>query len=323
MDNTTVLVLANPTEPQLAMLEQLPEKTSLAVGNNLEAFENTARTADVIFNWSLSGGLLREVFRMCPRVQWVHNRSAGLDGILFPEMVASPVPLTNGSGVFSPSLGEFALASILYFAKDLRRMIRSQEADRWEQFDITEITGQTVGIVGYGDIGRAVATRVRAMGMRVLAVKRHGPPIYNVDPLVSQIYAPDRLHEMLPQCDYVVVSAPLTPETKGMIDTAAFGAMKPTAVLINVGRGPVVDEPALISALSMNIIKGAALDVFDKEPLPAGHPFYSLQNVLLSPHCADHTPDWLERAMQFFIDQFGRYAKGEPLLNIVDKHLGY
>jgi len=323
MDNTTVLVLANPTEPQLAMLEQLPETTSLAVGNNLEAFENTARTADVIFNWSLSGALLREVFQLCPRVQWVHNRSAGLDGVLFPEIVASPVPLTNGSGVFSPSLGEFALASILYFAKDLRRMIRSQEAGRWEQFDITEITGQTVGIVGYGDIGRAVATRVRAMGMRVLAVKRHGPPIYNVDPLVSQIYAPDRLHEMLPQCDYVVVSAPLTHETKGMIDTAAFGVMKPTAVLINVGRGPVVDEQALISALSMNIIKGAALDVFDQEPLPEGHPLYKLQNVLLSPHCADHTPDWLERAMQFFIDQFGRFTKGEPLMNIVDKHLGY
>jgi phosphoglycerate dehydrogenase-like enzyme len=323
MDNTTVLVLANPTEPQLTMLEQLPETTSLAVGNNLEAFENTARTADVIFNWSLSGGLLREVFQMCPRVQWVHNRSAGLDGVLFPEIVASPVPLTNGSGVFSPSLGEFALASILYFAKDLRRMIRSQEAGRWEQFDITEITGQTVGIVGYGDIGRAVATRVRAMGMRVLAVKRHGPPIYNVDPLVSQIYSPDRLHEMLPQCDYVVVSAPLTAETKGMIDTAAFGVMKSSAVLINVGRGPVVDEQALISALSMNIIKGAAVDVFDQEPLPAGHPFYGLQNVLLSPHCADHTPDWLERAMQFFIDQFARFSKGEPLLNIVDKHLGY
>jgi phosphoglycerate dehydrogenase-like enzyme len=323
MDNTTVLVLANPTEPQLAMLEQLPETTSLAVGNNLEAFENTARSADVIFNWSLSGGLLREVFRMCPRVQWVHNRSAGLDGILFPEIVASPVPLTNGSGVFSPSLGEFALASILYFAKDLRRMIRNQEEGRWEQFDITEIIGQTVGIVGYGDIGRAVATRVKAMGMRVLAVKRHGPPLYNVDPLVSQIYAPDRLHEMLPQCDYVVVSAPLTAETKGMIDAEAFAAMKPNAVLINVGRGPVVDEQALLAALSANIIKGAALDVFDKEPLPEGHPFYKLPNVLLSPHCADHTPDWLERAMQFFIDQFGRFAKGEPLMSVVDKHLGY
>ncbi len=323
MENNTILVLANPTEPQLAMLDQLPADTSIAVGNSVEAFERTASDATVIFKWSLSGALLREVFQMCPRVQWVHNRSAGLDNILFPEIVASPVPLTNGSGVFSPSLGEFALASILYFAKDLRRMIRSQEAGRWDQFDITEIAGQTVGIVGYGDIGRAVATRVKAMGMRVLAVKRHGPPLYNVDPLVAQIFSPDRLHKMLPQCDYVVVAAPLTAETKSMIDAAALACMKPDAVVINIGRGPVVDEPALIDALSANRIKGAALDVFDREPLPEGHPFYSLRNVLLSPHCADHTPDWLERAMQFFIDQFARFVKGEPLVNVVDKHLGY
>jgi phosphoglycerate dehydrogenase-like enzyme len=323
MDHHVVVVLADPTEPQLAMLEKLPAETRIAAGNSLEAFQNAASDANVIFNWSLTGELLRQVFAMCPRAQWVHNRSAGLDGVLFPEIVASPVPLTNGSGVFSPSLGEFALAAILYFAKDLRRMIRSQEAGRWEQFDITEITGQTVGIVGYGDIGRAVATRVRAMGMRVLAVKRHGPPLYNVDPLVAQIYAPERVNDMLPLCDYVVLSAPLTPETKGMIGDAAFASMRPDAVLINVGRGPVVEEQALVRALSGNRIKGAALDVFDREPLPAGHPFYSLPNVLLSPHCADHTPDWLERAMQFFIDQFERFRKGEPLLNIVDKKLGY
>jgi phosphoglycerate dehydrogenase-like enzyme len=323
MDNNTVLVLANPTEPQLAMLEQLPPETNIAVGNSREAFENTAASADVIYNWSLSGALLREVFLMCPRVQWVHSRAAGLDNVLFPELIDSPVPLTNGSGVFSPSLGEFALAAILFFAKDLRRMVRNQEAGRWEQFDITEITGQTVGIVGYGDIGRAVATRVRAMGMQVLAVKRHGPPLYNVDPLVSQIYAPDRLLEMLPQCDYVVVSAPLTPETNRMIGDAAFACMKPDAVIINVGRGPVIDEASMVNALRARRIKGAALDVFDREPLPDGHPLYALDNVLLSPHCADHTPDWMERAMQFFIDQFDRFQKGEPLLNIVNKKLGY
>ncbi len=323
MNNHTVLVLANPTEPQLAMLESLPRETSLAIGNRREAFERAAPDANIIYNWSLSGDMLREVFQMCPRVQWVHTRSAGLDNLLFPELVESPVPLTNGTGVFSPSLGEFALAGILYFAKDLRRMIRNQEAGRWEQFDITEITGQTVGIVGYGDIGRAVATRVRAMGMRVLAVKRHGPPLYNVDPLVSQIYGPDRLLEMLPQCDYIVVSAPLTAETKGMIGAEAFGAMKPEAVVINLGRGPVIDEGAMVAALRDGIIKGAALDVFDREPLPDGHPFYSLQNVLLSPHCADHTPDWMDRAMQFFLDQFERFRKGEPLMNIVDKKLGY
>jgi phosphoglycerate dehydrogenase-like enzyme len=305
------------------MLEQLPPETRIAVGNSLEAFQSAAPAADVIYNWSLSGNLLREVFLMCPQVQWVHSRAAGLDNVLFPELVESPVPLTNGSGVFSQSLGEFALGAILYFAKDFRRMIRNQAAGAWEPFDIIEISGQTVGIVGYGDIGRAVATRVRALGMHILAVKRHGPPLYNVDPLVNQIYSPERRLEMLSRCDYVVVAAPLTSETRGMIAEPEFDAMKPEAVVINIGRGPVIDEAAMVRALSENRIKGAALDVFDREPLPDGHPFYKLENVLLSPHCADHTPDWMDRAMQFFIDQFARYRKGEPLMNVVDKRLGY
>ncbi len=323
MDNNTVVVLANPAEPQLAMLEQLPPDTGITVGNSAEAFARAASRANVIFNWSLSGSLLREVFTMCPRVQWVHSRAAGLDNMLFPELVESPVPLTNGSGVFSQSLGEFVIAAILYFAKDFRRMVRNQMAGVWEQFDILEVSGQTVGIVGYGDIGRAVATRVCAMGMQVLAVKRHGPPLYNVDPLVSRIYPPHERIEMLSRCDYVVVSAPLTAETRGMIGEDEFAAMKPEAVVINVGRGPTIDETAMIRALSEKRIKGAALDVFDCEPLPDGHPFYTLDNVLLSPHCADHTYDWMEQAMQFFIQQFERFRKGETLLNLVDKRLGY
>jgi phosphoglycerate dehydrogenase-like enzyme len=230
--------------------------------------------------------------------------------------------MTNGSGVFSPSLGEFALAAILYFAKDFRRMIRNQMAGVWEQFDVLPIAGQTVGIVGYGDIGRAVATRVRALGMNVLAVKRHVSQ-KNPDPLVEQVYSPDHLIEMLPRCDYLVVAAPLNAETRGLIGKAEFAAMKPSAVIVNVGRGPVIDEPAMIKALSEHKIKGAALDVFAEEPLPQGHPFYNMENVLLCPHCADHTPDWLDNAMRFFIAQFERFRRGEPLLNVVDKKLGY
>jgi phosphoglycerate dehydrogenase-like enzyme len=323
MDDNTLLVLADPADPQLAMLAELPEQTEMAVGNSPEAFERAAPGASVIFNWSGSRELLRQVFAMAPKVRWVHSRAAGLDNLLYPELVESPVPLTNGTGVFSQSLGEFALGAILYFAKDFRRMIRNQMAGRWEQFDITEISGQTVGIVGYGDIGRAVATRVRAMGMRVLAVKRHGPPLYNVDPLVDQIYSPENRVEMISRCDYIVASAPLTPETRGMIGEAEFAAMKPSAVAINVGRGPVIDEDAMLKALTAGRIKGAGLDVFTHEPLPEGHPFYRLENVLLSPHCADHTADWLEQAMRFFLENFERFRKGEPLRNVVNKKLGY
>jgi phosphoglycerate dehydrogenase-like enzyme len=323
MEDNTVIVLADPVDPQLAMLADLPEKTGIAVGNVPEAFARAAADATVILNWSGSRALLREVFLMTPKVRWVHSRSAGLDSLLFPELVDSAVPLTNGSGVFSPSLGEFALGAILYFAKDFRRMIRNQVAGRWEQFDITEIAGQTVGIIGYGDIGRAVATRVHAMGMRVLAVKRHAPEPDNADPLVERVYLPEHRVEMISLCDYVVVAAPLTPETRGMFGEAEFAAMKPSAVVINVGRGPVIDEDAMLKALKEGRIKGAGLDVFTHEPLPEGHAFYKMENVLLSPHCADHTADWLDQAMRFFLENFERFQKGEPLRNVVKKKLGY
>jgi phosphoglycerate dehydrogenase-like enzyme len=323
MKKLSILVLAAPDEPQLSMLNDLRETAAVVTGDSAQAFQNASPTADVIFNWSGSLSLIREVFLMSPSVRWIHSRSAGLERTLFPELIASDVIMTNGSGVFSPSLGEFALAAILYFAKDFRRMIRNQMAGRWEPFDILPISGQTVGIVGYGDIGRAVASRVRAMGMNVLAVKRHASTQSNPDPFADRIYAPDQRLAMLPQCDYVVVAAPLNAETVGLISEAEFAAMKPTAVIINVGRGPVIDERAMVNALSQHKIKGAALDVFDEEPLPPGHPFYKLENVLLSPHCADHTPDWLDNAMRFFLAQFEKFRRGEPLLNVVDKRLGY
>ncbi|HEX3744991.1 MAG TPA: D-2-hydroxyacid dehydrogenase [Bryobacteraceae bacterium] len=323
MDKITVAVLANPNEPQLAMLEGLPPETGIAVGNAPEAFERAAPEASVIFNWSGSGALLREVLGMCPQVRWVHCRAAGLDDLLSAEVVSHSAILTNGTGVFSPPLGEFVLGAVIYFAKDFRRLIRNQMAGVWEPFDVTEIAGQTAGIVGYGDIGRAAAERLKAMGLNILALRRSVPAAGAHDPLVSRYFTPDALGEILPQCDYVVIAAPLTPETRGMLGAREFAAMKPTAVVINVGRGAIVDEAAMIDALTGKRILGAALDVFATEPLPAGHPFYKLENVLLSPHSTDHTRDWLERAMQFFLEQFARFAEGETLRNVVDKKRGY
>src|ERR1017187_7241524 len=272
MDNNTVLVLANAADPLLKKLAALPEETSIAVGDTAEAFARAASQAGVLFNWSESGSLFREVFIMCPQLRWVHSRAAGLDNLLFPELVESPVPLTNGSGVFSPPLGEFVLGAMLYFAQDFRRLMRCQAPRVWETRDIEEISGRTVGIVGYGDIGRAVSTRARALGMHVLALRRTAPPLSGVDPLIDQFYGPATRLEMIARCDYLVVSAPLTPETRGLIGAAEFGAMQPHAVVINVGRGPVIDESALADALAANRIRGAALDVFDTEPLPEGHP---------------------------------------------------
>ena len=323
MKNNTILVLGEPDVSQTAMLEKLRPEAAVFVGGAAKAFGQAVADADILFNWSASPALFREIFLMCPQLRWVHSRSAGLDKSLFPELAEGSVVLTNGSGVFSASLGEFALAAILYFAKDFRRMIRNQMAGVWEAFDVLPVTGSTVGIVGYGDIGRAMAARARALGMKVLALKRHVSPEGQGDALVDEVFGPGRRTEMLARCDYVVVAAPLTAETKGMSGEPEFAAMKPTAVVINVGRGPVIDEGALVKALAEGRIKGAALDVFNQEPLPGGHPFYKMENVLLSPHCADHTPEWHNDAMRFFIAQYERFRKGEPLLNVVDKRLGY
>jgi phosphoglycerate dehydrogenase-like enzyme len=312
-----VLVLASTSDPQLAMLSGLPHTVCGEIGECAQA----AKDATVILQWSGTRDLLKSSLAISEKVRWVHSRAAGVDNVLFPELVDSEILLTNGSGVFSASLGEFVLAAILYFAKDLRRMVRNQTAGVWEPFDVEEIAGQKVGIFGYGDIGRAVASRVRAMNMRVLATKRHVPE--SADPLVERFYKSEERREMLALCDYLVATAPLTEETRHMVSDAEFAAMKPTAIVINVGRGPVIDEAALVRALISKRIKGAALDVFEHEPLPTGHPFYKLENVLLSPHCADHTADWQDQAMHFFLGQYNRFKKGKPLKNIVNKKLGY
>jgi phosphoglycerate dehydrogenase-like enzyme len=323
MEKTTVLVLAERGESAMATLAELRDAAEIVIGDSTDDFESAAANAEVIFNWSGSVSLLRDVFLICPRLRWIHSRSVGLERTLFPELIASNVVLTNGRGVFSPSLGEFVVGAILHFAKDFRRMIRNQMAGCWEQFDVTMAEGKTLGIIGYGDIGRASAQRARALGMNILAVKRHVAENERCDSLASEIYPAERRTEMLSRCDYVLVAAPLNAETRGLLSTGEFAAMKADAVVINVGRGPVIDEQALIRALSERKIKGAALDVFDEEPLPAGHPFYSMENVLLSPHCADHTSQWLEDAVRLFVEQFQRFRCGQPLLHVVNKKLGY
>jgi phosphoglycerate dehydrogenase-like enzyme len=322
MSHINLLVLADPSQPQLKMLEPLRQTATVTVGNTLQAVEPSAPRADVIFAWSGNRDLLEQIWIAARQVKWVHSMAAGLDNLLFAALIESPVPLTNSRGVFSQSLGEFVMGAVLFFAKDLRRMVRNQDAGIWEAFDVDEISRQSLGIIGYGDIGRAVARRAKAFGMKVLALRRR-PEQSRGDSMLDQLLPLERKLELMAGSDYVVVAAPLTRDTRGMIGASELRAMKKTGVLINIGRGPVVDEAALIRALQEKWIRGAALDVFENEPLPQGHPFYRLDNLLLSPHCADHTSDWMEQATQFFLDNFERFRKGEPLQNVVDKRLGY
>ncbi len=321
MPAVTLLVLADPNDPSLRKLDSLPGDVDVVCGTAPATFRARAAEAEVVLNWSATRELLESVWGMAPRLKWIHSRAAGLDDVLFPALIESPVIVTNGRGVFSRSLAEFVIAAVLFFAKDLRRMLASQQARRWDPFDVEEVRGKVMGVVGYGDIGTACAAQARALGMLVEAIRRQ--PDAGADPFARRIVPPERRAEVLSESDYVVIAAPLTEQTRGLIGAAELRVMKSSAVLINVGRGPVVDEKALIRALEEGWIRGAALDVFEREPLPADHPFYGLPNVLLSPHCADHTPGWLDRAMDLFLDNFARFLRGEPLRNVVDKKRGY
>jgi phosphoglycerate dehydrogenase-like enzyme len=315
-----VWVIARPDDAGLHLLEP-PDGVRFVVGWEPEDFDDAPPPAALLDCW---GGPTRLVaaLRRAPGLRWIHARSAGLDRVLVPEVVAHAAIVTNGRGAFSPALAEFVLAALFFFAKDLRRLLAQQQAGAWEPFDMDRLEGRTVGIVGYGDIGRAVASRVRPLGTRILALRRR-PELAVGDPLVDEVLPPDRLLELTARADDVVVAMPLTPETHGFVGHDAIAAMKPTAVLVNVGRGPVVEEQALVLALEERRIRGAALDVFETEPLPAQSPLWRLPNVLLSPHCADHVPGWVDEAMRVFLLQLDRFRRGEPLRDVVDKTRGY
>jgi phosphoglycerate dehydrogenase-like enzyme len=320
-DSVVVWVLARDGDPGLAVLKPPPAGVHFVVGSDAAAFEGEPPPDALLDCWTGPTRLAATV-RRAPGLRWLHARSAGVDRVIVPEVLDHPLVLTNGRGVFSAALAEFVLAALLFFAKDLPRLVRSQEAAVWDPYDMEMLEGRTVGIVGYGDIGRAVAERLSPFGARVLALRRR-PDVAEKDPRVSEVLPPEQLGDLLARSDDVVVAAPLTPQTRGLVGREALASMRPSAVLINVGRGPVVDEAALVAALEQRRLRGAALDVFETEPLPPGHAFWRLPNVLLSPHCADHVPGWIEAAMHLFLRNLDLFRRGEPLLNVVDKARGY
>jgi phosphoglycerate dehydrogenase-like enzyme len=322
MARTKLVVITTPTTPHLDLLKRLPPDVEVTIGLAVDELRDAIADADAILNGMNNGTQLKTLFPVARNVRWVHSLSAGVENIMFPELIESPVPLTNARGVFAESLGEFVIAAALFFAKDFPRMRRSQAAGKWDQFDVDVLYRQSMAIVGYGEIGRAAARRAKALGMKVYATRRR-PELLKDDPLVDEGFAVDRRKEMIAKSDYIVVAAAITPETRGLIGPEEIASMKPNAVLMNVGRGPVIDEPAMIRALEEKKIRGAALDVFDKEPLPEGHPLWKLDNVLLSPHTADHTEGWLADAVGLFVENFGRFYRGEPLQNVVNKRAGY
>jgi phosphoglycerate dehydrogenase-like enzyme len=317
-----VLILGDPRLPQLRLLDELPQPTDLHIGNDAAFVAREAPLADAVLNASFDGSLFSPMWPLAKRARWVHSLSAGVEGMLTPEFVASPVPLTNARGVFAEALGEYAITAVLHFAKNVPLMTRNQQAHRWEWQTVEMVRGKTFGVIGYGGIGRESARLAAAIGMRVIALRRRASLSEN-DGIAERIYTPDQLHELLAASDYVLMAMPSTPETRHMIGAAELRAMKDSAILINLGRGSSVDEAALVEALREKRIRGAALDVVEKEPLAPEDPLYTLDNVLISSHSADRTPDFLERATRMFMENYGRFVRGQPLLNVVDKKAGY
>jgi phosphoglycerate dehydrogenase-like enzyme len=319
---STLLVIADPAAPFLKDLEKLPRDIRMVVSTDPAELRACAPEADAILWAHHQVDLLTSILPLAARVRWIHSLWTGVESLVKPELLAHPAPLTNGRGVFRWPLADWVIAAMLFFAFELRRVIKQQQAKEWKLVNGTSLEGRTLGIVGYGAIGSAAAQRAKPFGMKIAAYRRRAE-LYGDDGIVDTSFGPGQLKELMAASDYLLVVLPLTSETKGLVGEAEIAAMKPNAVIINVGRGPVIDEPVLVRALESKKIRGAALDVFEVEPLPPDHPFWRMDNVLLSPHTADRVEGFLGPAMGCFLDNMERFRKGEPLANVVDKHAGY
>ena len=253
-------------------------------------------------------------------LRWVHIASAGVDRLLFPELAASDVVVTNSRRIFDEPIAEYVLGLVLCFAKDLHTTLRLQGRRRWQHRETERITGAHALVVGTGPIGRAIGRRLRAAGLTVRGLGRTGR---SADPDLGDVRPFADLHEALGEADYVVLAAPLTDLTRGMIDAAALARMRPATRLINVGRGQLVIEDALVGALREGRIAGAALDVFATEPLAESSPLWDLPNVIISPHMSGDARGWHDRLVELFTDNLARYRDGRELRNVVDKRRGY
>jgi len=326
MSKPNLLVLSPPDHYALRNLEAIKDAANIFVTIDQGPAEEFARTADIVLLSGMPGKTVdfATVLGAATNLKWVHSLSAGVEKLMFPAFAASPVPLTNARGVFKRSLAEFVVLGMLYFTKRVRRLVDNQRASKWDNFYTEFINNKVMGIVGYGEIGRECATLAKPLGVKIYATRRN-PAKSADDAILNKIFPADKMLDMLHEVDFLVAAAPLTPETRHLVGAAAFAAMKPTAIVMNVGRGPVVEEAALVQALETKKIAGAALDVFEVEPLSAESPLWGMENVLISPHCTDRTvnPDWLDLSMQCFVENFGRFVKGQALENVVDKKAGY
>lgn len=255
-------------------------------------------------------------------LKWAQLASAGVDRVLkSQEVMNREVVITNASGVHAIPISEYILSLMFAFARNLPQHMRSQSAGKWErQGETRELEGTTVGLIGVGKIGEKTAQKAKALNMKVLGVRRNPD---RTSPYVDKTVGPDGLHDVLAASDWVVVTAAGTEETNGLIGEPELAVMKQSAVIINIARGSLIQEDALVRALQEKRIAGTGLDVFETEPLPEDSPLWQMPNVIITPHVAGGTPYYMDRLMDIFVENLKRYQAGESLINVVDKQLGY
>lgn len=284
-------------------------------GYGPEFFAKVIGEAEILYTYRFP----HEHLAKAKRLRWIQGTGAGADQMMPFEDLPPGVLVTNAAGINAEIMADFAIALVLALHLNLRRYVDQQRERLWKRVLAEPLTGKTLAVIGLGRIGKGVARRAKAMGMRVVGTRWSAAPVADVD----AVYPPEELHRALGEADYIVLTVPLTPVTLHLIDAKALEAMRPTAYLVNVSRGRVVDEAALVEALRGRRIAGAALDVFAVEPLPGESPLWGLDNVILTPHIGGDMKDFSQRSARLFCENLGRYLRGEPLLNVVDLARGY
>lgn len=309
-----VLLTGDIDAARLAELRAIAPEADIRYFASDALAEAEIEDADIVAATLTPAGLARAA-----KLQWLHSWAAGPNHQLFPEMVASPVLMTCSKGNGAIPLAEHAMMLMMMLNRNAMRWIEGHRERRWDPFFHGELSGSTVAIIGTGFSGQDLALKCKAFHMRTLGLRRHAAPTPHFD----AIYARDDLHAMLGEADFVVVTAPNTPETAGMLGETEFRAMKPGAFYVCYSRGGIADDAALYRAIDEEWIAGAGLDAHAVEPLPADSPFWSLKNTIITPHNGATTRATKDRGYFIFRDNLKRWVAGEPLANVVDKHAGY
>ena len=297
-------------------LESRADGTRLRLASTADELAEALPGSDVLLTWDFTSDAVRQAWsaELTRELRWVHTASAGVDRVAFPELLASPVTLTNSRGVFDRPMAEFVLGAVVAFAKDTARSLALQRERTWQHRETETVAGKVVTVVGSGPIGHAIAHLLDAVGTTVRLVGRRA---------ADGVHAFDELPGLLPDTDYLVLAAPLTDATRGMLHAGTIALLPERARVVNVGRGPLIVQDDLVEALRGGRIAGAALDVVEVEPLPADSPLWAMENVLISPHMSGDVVGWKDMLVELFVDNLARYRDGRELRNVVDKERGY